>query len=156
LTVEPAAIVPTALSDPAGDLVTVLPLDVVVGVFETVGERDGAGAGRLTTVGAPELVVVRGAPAVLLDAPAVVRDGAGVTVPGVTLPGVTKPGSAPTGTSVSAGWALVSAFASWISRFSDVSCASVSESFFVSAQPAIAITNANASDVLSPEIYCFM
>jgi len=95
LTVDPAAIIPTALSDPAGDLVTVLPLDVVVGVFVAVGVRAGAGVGRRTTDGARELVVVRGAPAV-------VRDGAGVTVPG----------SAPTGTSVSAGWALVSAFAS--------------------------------------------
>jgi len=74
-------------------------------VFVAVGVRAGAGVGRRTTDGARELVVVRGAPAV-------VRDGAGVPVPGLTVPGVTVPGSAPTGTSVSAGWALVSAFAS--------------------------------------------
>jgi hypothetical protein len=110
--------------------VTVLPLAVVdVRGVVVVGVRVVV-LGRVVDVfGA--VVLVRGAVADVLGAGAVV---------------------VPAGTSVSAGCADVSRFASWMSLLSEVSEASVSS--FLAVHAANESASANASDAFSRGIYC--
>ena len=130
LSTDPAAIVPTrAAVVPPVLRVTVFPLAVVeVRGVVVVGVRVVV-VGRVVVVRVP-VVLGRGAVAVLLVA--------GVVV-------------VPAGTSVNAGWADVSRFASWMSLLSDVSEASVSS--FLAVHAATESASANASDAFSRGIY---
>jgi hypothetical protein len=127
--VAPAGIVPTLApaAVPPGDLVTVLPLEVtdVVGVLlVVVGVRDDV-----------DVVVV-----VFL-----------VVVVGVVATGVGAVELA--GTSVNAGCAAVSRFASWMSLLRAESAAVFVSDF---AQAPMTSANESASDALNRGIYCTM